>query len=185
MSENMAWIDIETTGLDPIGDAILEVGLMVTDSDLNAIAERSWVVDPGSKAWCVEKMDDFVRDMHVTNGLLHEVNVERQGIDAWVVVEQAAKFLEEHGVAGTAMCGSSVQFDRAFLAANMRGLHDAFGYRNIDVSTLKELNKKWGVAPPYIHYGEKTHRALDDLRDSIAELAYYRKNLFIMGGLAA
>lgn len=172
---NWAWIDVETTGLDPINDIILEIGIIITDTDLNEIAAQAWIITPGESRWALRRMDDVVREMHTTNGLLNEL--EGEGVPPWVASDESRAFIQEHDAFGSPMCGSTVHFDRSMLNANMRPLLESFSYRNIDVSTIKELSKSWLAEEDWWENnrepGVKTHRSLGDLRDSIAELQHY------------
>lgn len=174
----LAWVDVETTGLDPEKDWLLEVGVMVTDHDLAEIASMNYVIArPVQQA--VDKMDDFVRDMHRASGLITELHNPQiyYLADAARPLETFIKthFPNER----PPMCGSSVHFDRKFLWSQMPDLEKCFGHRNIDVSTVKELVDRWyPMAAQRRPPGQKRHRALDDIRDSIAELAFYRKEIF-------
>ena len=125
-------------------------------------------------------MDPFVKDMHTKSGLLDALaNDAIEKSSAWDVAEAAAEFIQghTHDTKGP-MCGSSVHFDRAFIASNMPTLLNSFTRRNIDVSTIKGLNEMWGGVPAPRN-GESQHRALPDLGDSINELKFYRDNVFV------
>lgn len=173
MNETLVWVDVETTGLDPVNCTILELGLVITDLDLEVIAERAWMVDPGEKRWSMAKMTPLVKEMHTKNGLL--ADLREGGTPPWQVATEAVEFMGDHKGVGSPMCGSSVHFDRAMLAANMPPMISAFHYQNIDVSTIKAIAGMWADpdmqwVAPY----EKEHRTLSDLRLSIAELDHYR-----------
>lgn len=173
----LVWLDLETTGLDPEDHVILELGMIVTDDDLNEQAHVSWIVKPGNARY-LKQMNDFVRGMHTKNKLLEKVMF---GAYAAEVEQSAIKWLETqmHGVDHWQLAGSSIHFDRAFLRRHMSLLEARFHYRMIDVSSFKEMVRRWMPcafeARPTL---DVTHRVIDDCRDSIAELAYYRDVLF-------
>ena len=180
---NMVWIDLETTGLDPIHDIVLEVGCVITDQDLNEITADSWLVSPKGRMHAYTKMDEHVREMHQKNGLLEQIAtvIERGHHDdhPWAVADFVQKFIEANGGKGSPMCGSSVHFDRAMITSNLPSLihRDVFSHRNIDVSTIKELAKRWG-GRAWNPAGARSHRGLDDIRNSLDELRWYRKHYF-------
>jgi len=171
-------MDLEMTGLEPHRHVIIEIATLVTDDDLNLVAEGPDLVIHATPAQLAE-MGDFVTAMHQKSGLIEAVN--RSTIDVADAETQTLDFLKGHiDLEGTVpLCGNSIGTDRRFLQEYMPTLERFFHYRNIDVSTLKELARRWN--PDVLAaLGEKatTHRALDDIRESIAELAYYRDNLF-------
>lgn len=180
----LVWVDIETSGLDPNRDYILELGIVITDDNLVTLTKQdngsdltavfSGLVRPDCRpAVLHDSMNEFVRDMHDANGLWAELESGRG--DAATFVEQAAiDFLTSFDALGQPMAGSSVHFDRSFIAVDMPELHRAFGYRNIDVSTLKELAARWGGKP--CPKAEAEHRAVSDIRATINELDWYRKH---------
>ena len=176
----LTWIDLETTGLDERTDQILEIGLIVTDDDLNEVAVRSWPVRPSDRAVLIS-MGEFVRDMHVKSGLLDEI-ANGQAYPLRHAEAEAIEFLASYRHDAAPMCGNSVGFDRRFLLQHARGLESMFSYRTIDVSSIKELARRWRPEAEYQPDGDKPHRALADIRHSIAELAHYRKAGFIGGG---
>jgi len=175
-SSNLIWIDLEMTGLNTITDQIIEIATVVTDLHLNEIAEGPVLAIHQSRE-TMDGMDEWNTTQHGESGLTERVlesdlslqNAEKQTID----------FLEEYvGAGASPMCGNSICQDRRFLARQMPVLEAFFHYRNLDVSTLKILASSWA---PEIAKGfnkEANHRALADIRDSIAELIYYRKMLF-------
>jgi oligoribonuclease len=175
-SDNLIWIDLEMTGLDTARDRIIEIATVITDKQLNLLAEGP-VLAIHQHADVLAGMDAWNTRQHSKSGLLERVRISRVGEGEAETATLA--FLREHVAAGASpMCGNSVCQDRRFLARSMPNLESFFHYRNLDVSTLKELARRWA---PEIAKGFKkdsSHRALDDIRDSIAELQYYRQHLF-------
>ncbi|MDN5824745.1 MAG: oligoribonuclease [Arthrobacter sp.] len=177
-AENIVWIDCEMTGLSLEADALIEVAVLVTDPELNILGEGvDVVIKP--EAQSLEQMNDFVRQMHVSSGLLEELD---GGVDLDTATEQVLAYIRqwvpEPGKAPLA--GNTIGTDRNFLARDMPGVIDHLHYRVIDVSTLKELARRW-YARAYFQSPPKTgnHRALGDIRDSINELRYYRKAIMV------
>ncbi len=170
--DNLIWIDLEMTGLDPDSDRILEIATIVTNARLEVVAEGPVLVvrQPGA---VLERMDEWNTRHHGASGLIERV---RDSDEDEASAEQATlEFLAQHVPARTSpMCGNSVCQDRRFLARWMPRLEDYFHYRNIDVSTLKELCRRWSPLIAAGVHKEASHRALDDIRESIGELAYYR-----------
>jgi len=172
--DNLIWIDLEMTGLDPDKEKIIEIATIVTDKDLNILAEGPVfaVHQPQS---VLDAMDEWCTTHHGNSGLTQRV------IDSNVTDEEAEqetiRFLEKWVPKGKSpMCGNSIGQDRRFLVRYMPELHEYFHYRNLDVSTLKELVNRW---KPQIVSGftkQNKHLALDDIKESIEELAYYRQN---------
>jgi oligoribonuclease len=173
-NKNLIWIDLEMTGLEPERDRIIEIATIVTDSDLNTIAEGPVIAIHQSNE-LLDGMDEWCTRTHRENGLTQRVKdsatSEREAELATI------KFLEEHVDKGASpICGNTIGQDRRFLVKYMPELEAFFHYRNLDVSTLKELVNRW---KPSIIGGFKkqgTHLALDDIRDSILELQYYREH---------
>jgi len=175
-AQNLVWIDLEMTGLDPDLDHIIEIATIVTDSQLNVIAEGPVAAIHQSEP-VLAAMDDWNQRTHRESGLLERVRrSEMTASDAEI---QTLEFLRQHAEAGASpMCGNSICQDRRFLAREMPALEKFFHYRNLDVSTLKELARRW--APSVLAGLHKTssHLALDDVRESIEELRYYRREMF-------
>lgn len=175
-AENLIWIDLEMTGLEPETDVILEIATIVTDSQLNILAEGpSLVVHQPDEvlnnmnAWCIEQ--------HGKSGLTQRVRESR--ISAEEAEQQTLAFLAQWVSARTSpMCGNSIGQDRRFLVRYMPTLEAFFHYRNLDVSTVKELASRWAPAVRDGVVKNGTHLALDDVRESIAELRHYRDNFF-------
>lgn len=175
----LIWIDLEMTGLDPRRDSILEIATVVTDSQLEILAEGP-VFAIGHDSQVLEAMDDWNRNQHGGSGLWRRVLEEGVRMDE--AEQQTLAFLREWLPGGVSpMCGNSICQDRRFLHRRMPELERYFHYRNLDVSTLKELARRWA---PEVYAGVKknaAHTALSDVHDSIAELRHYRK---FMGQLA-
>lgn len=172
--DNLIWIDMEMSGLNPDTDRILEVAIVVTDSRLNPVAEGPALVVHQADA-VLDGMDDWNKSTHAKSGLVERVKASTLGEAA--VEEQMIAFLSRHVPAKTSpMCGNSVHQDRRFLARNMPALEAYFLYRNLDVSTLKELAKRWkpGIMTGFTKHGK--HEALADIHESIEELKYYREH---------
>jgi oligoribonuclease len=175
---NLIWIDLEMTGLDTDNDHIIEIATIVTDSDLNTIAEGPVMAIHHSDA-IMSAMDEWNTRQHGQSGLTQRVRDSQFDLRAAEVA--TIEFLRKHVPAGKSpMCGNSICQDRRFLAREMPELERFFHYRNLDVSTLKELMKRWR---PDLANGFKkgaAHLALDDIRESIGELRYYRDHFLIV-----
>lgn len=173
----LIWIDLEMTGLDPVKERIIEMAVIVTDAHLNPIAESPVIVVHQPDA-ILDAMDDWNTKQHGGSGLVARVKASTTS-EAQAQAQMLA-FLKEHTDAGTSpMCGNSVHQDRRFLNLYMPELENHFHYRNLDVSTIKELVRRWR---PDLLGGLKkggSHLALDDIRDSIEELRYYRQHFLI------
>ncbi|MDQ3797047.1 MAG: oligoribonuclease [Pseudomonadota bacterium] len=174
--EDLIWIDLEMTGLDVERDRIIEIATVITDKHLNVIAEGPVLAIRQGHAYLAQ-MDDWNTKQHTKSGLLERVKLSR--IDEGEAEIMTLAFLRHYIAPGVSpMCGNSVCQDRRFLARAMPALEGYFHYRNLDVSTLKELARRWA---PEIAKGfskDSTHQALDDIHNSIAELRYYREHLF-------
>ncbi len=177
--DKLVWIDCEMTGLDIARDALIEVAVIVTDSDLNALDAGLDVIIHAEGA-VMDTMVPFVRDMHASSGLTDAVLASpvTLGEAETMVLDYVKKHVPE--VRTAPLCGNSIATDRGFLARDMPTLDEHLHYRMIDVSSLKELAKRW-YPRVYQSQPEKglAHRALADILESITELAYYRKTLFV------
>ena len=173
-ASRLIWIDMEMTGLKPDSDRIIEVALVITDGELNTVAEAPvWVVHQADEV--LDAMDSWNKGTHGRSGLIEKVRTSVQ--DEATVEAQALAFLQEHvPPKASPMCGNSICQDRRFLARWMPALEDYFHYRNLDVSSLKELARRW---KPDLMKGvpkEGKHEALADVHESIGELKYYREH---------
>lgn len=179
----LIWIDLEMTGLDTDRDSIIEIATLVTDSELKVLAEGPEIAihHPVER---LQAMDDWNRETHTRSGLWQRV-VESQ-VSMAEAEARTIEFLKAWVPPGKSpMCGNSICQDRRFLAREMPALERYFHYRNLDVSTVKELAKRWA---PQVAQGLKkngAHTALSDIRESVAELAYYRGFMGVLGGAAA
>ncbi len=178
MNDRMVWIDCEMTGLSLSDDALIEVAALVTDSELNVLGEGvDIVIRPPERA--LETMPEVVRAMHTASGLLEELP---DGTTLEDAEQRVLAYIKEHvKEPGKApLCGNSVGTDRGFLLRDMPTLEDYLHYRIVDVSSIKELARRW-YPRAYFNSPEKNgnHRALADIRESIAELRYYREAVFV------
>ncbi len=178
VNDRMVWIDCEMTGLDLDRDALVEVAALVTDSELNILGEGvDIVIRPPAEA--LANMPEVVRQMHTSSGLLEELD---SGVTLAEAEAMVLAYVREHVPdAGKApLCGNSVATDRGFLSRDMPALEAHLHYRIVDVSSIKELARRW-YPRAYYNSPEKNgnHRALADIRDSIIELRYYREAVFV------
>ncbi len=178
MSDRLVWIDCEMTGLDLGADALIEVAALVTDFDLNVLGEGiDVIIKPSDEA--LEQMIDFVRTMHEKSGLLTEL---AGGTTLAEAEEQVLAYIKEYCPDGSRppLAGNTVATDRAFLARDMVNLESFLHYRIVDVSSIKELSRRWF---PRAYFAAPTkrgnHRALADIQESIEELRYYREAVFV------
>ncbi len=174
----LVWVDLEMTGLDPERDVVIEIATIVTDAQLTVIAEGPVLAIHQDDA-VLGAMDEWNTRQHGHSGLLDRVR--QSTMDEEEAERQTLAFLERHAVAGQSpMCGISICQDRRFMVRHMPRLEAFFHYRNLDVSTVKELARRWR-ADVYAGFSKQgSHRALDDIRDSIAELRHYRDTFFRM-----
>ena len=178
--DNLIWIDLEMTGLDTDNDSILEIATIVTDKDLNVLAEGPVFAISHSDAR-LQQMDAWNRNQHTRSGLWKQVvESDHQAHEA---EEATIAFLKKWVPTGKSpMCGNSICQDRRFLHREMPKLERYFHYRNLDVSTLKELSRRWSPEIAKGFLKDSAHTALSDIRDSIDELRYYRRFMGPIGG---
>ena len=175
--DNLIWIDLEMTGLDTTTDRIIEIATIITDSQLQVLAEGPELAIHQSEA-ILGAMDEWNTRHHGESGLLARVRASR--LDEAEAERETLAFLRQWVAPGASpMCGNSICQDRRFLARLMPELEAFFHYRNLDVSTLKELARRWYPEIAAGLHKESRHLALADIRDSIDELRYYREHLFI------
>jgi oligoribonuclease len=168
--ENLCWLDLETTGLDPLSDAILEVGVIITTKKLEHVADFSRVVRP-SRNKRITEIDPFVWEMHTTSDLWNESI--RCGLSLDGAMSLVGAFIEDHGAKGSPLCGNTIGFDRAFLKTQIPEFLQCLHYRNIDVSTLKNVMAMHFPDVPTFEKPDAPHRVLGDLKLSIEEYDYY------------
>jgi oligoribonuclease len=178
VTDYLVWIDCEMTGLDLGADALIEVALLVTDAELNVVGDGvDVVIKPPQEA--IDQMPDVVRTMHTASGLLDELP---RGISLAEAEEQLLAAVREFAPEPrkVPLCGNSIATDRSFIARDLPVLDNHLHYRMVDVSSIKELARRW-YPRVYFASPEKKggHRALADIRESIAELRYYREALFV------
>jgi oligoribonuclease len=178
VNDRLVWIDCEMTGLDFVADALIEIACVVTDFDLNPLGEGvDLVIKPPVEA--VEQMDEFVRSMHEKSGLLTQLD---SGITLADAEDQVLSYVREHCADGSRppLAGNTVATDRAFIARDMQALDAFLHYRIVDVSSIKELSRRWY---PRVYFAAPAkrgnHRALADILESIEELRYYRAAVFV------
>ncbi|PWI33141.1 oligoribonuclease [Vibrio albus] len=174
--QNLIWVDLEMTGLDPEQHKIIEIASIVTDSELNILAEGP-VIAVHQPEEELQKMDEWCTTTHTGSGLVERVKTSK--INEEQAVKETIAFLEKWVPKGKSpICGNSIGQDRRFLYKHMPELEEYFHYRYIDVSTLKELTRRWKPDVLAGFHKKGSHLALDDIRESIAELQYYRKTIF-------
>lgn len=178
VNERLVWIDCEMTGLDYVADALIEIAAVVTDFDLNVLGEGvDLVIKPPPEA--IDQMDDFVRTMHEKSGLLTELD---SGITLPEAEQQVLAYVKEHCTEGSRppLAGNTVGTDRAFISRDMEELDAFLHYRIVDVSSIKELSRRWFPRAYFAAPAKRgNHRALADILESIEELRYYRAAIFV------
>ena len=178
MTDRLVWIDCEMTGLDLGADALIEVAALVTDFELNVLGEGVDVITRPPDA-ALEQMVPFVREMHEKSGLLEEL---AGGVDMAAAERQVLDYIRTHCPDGSRppLAGNTVATDRAFLARDMATLEAFLHYRIVDVSSIKELSRRWFPRAYYAAPDKRgNHRALADIQESIEELRYYREAVFV------
>ncbi|MDK2776977.1 MAG: oligoribonuclease [Pseudomonadota bacterium] len=177
-SDNLVWMDLEMTGLDPEHDVIIEIATIVTDSDLNVIAEGP-VIAVSQPDVLLDAMDEWNTKTHGNSGLTERVR--NSTVNARAAELQTLEFLRQHVKEGTSpLCGNSIHQDRRFLVKYMPELEAYMHYRNVDVSTLKELAKRWKPEVVSSFQKKGSHQALDDIRESIDEMLHYRQHFLAL-----
>ena len=175
--DNLIWIDLEMTGLDPDKEKIIEIATLVTDSDLNIVAEGPNIIINQSLQ-ILDAMDEWNQNQHGSSGLIDEV--KKSDITEQIAEIDTLDFISKYvGEKVSPMCGNTVSHDRRFLRRYMPEVESFFHYRNVDVSSIKELLKRWN---PELLDGYKKkggHRAMADVLESIEELKFYKENFFI------
>lgn len=173
-AKNLAWLDMEMTGLNPDTDRIIEVAMIITDSDLNILAQSEVLVihQPDS---IIDHMDKWNTTTHTRTGLVDKVKAST--LTETEAEEKLLAFISEWiPEKASPMCGNSIHQDRRFMVRHMPRLEAYFHYRNLDVSTLKELARRWNPAIVKGISKKGAHQALDDIKESIEEMAYYREH---------
>jgi oligoribonuclease len=178
VNERLVWIDCEMTGLDYVSDALIEIACVVTDFELNPLGDGvDLVIKPPPEA--VEQMDPYVRSMHEKSGLLAQLD---GGITLEEAEQQVLAYVREHCAEGSRppLAGNTVGTDRTFLARDMKQLDAFLHYRIVDVSSIKELSRRWYPRAYFAAPAKRgNHRALADILESIEELRYYRAAIFV------
>ena len=177
----LVWMDLEMTGLDAERHVIVEIATLVTDDELQIVGEGpDLVVHQPPEAF--EAMDDFVRDMHTKSGLLPSIAASTISLEE--AGAQTLAFIKQHvpEARTVPLCGNSIGTDRRFLVKYLPEIEEYLHYRSVDVSTIKELARRWYPgALSKVPRKETAHRAMDDIRESIDELRFYREHLFVKG----
>jgi oligoribonuclease len=177
---NLIWIDLEMTGLDPFRDQVIEIATLVTDVGLNVLAEGP-VIAVHQPGHILDAMDEWNTRQHGQSGLIQRVRDSDR--DESAAEAETIAFLQQWVPPGKSpMCGNSICQDRRFLARCMPKLEAFFHYRNLDVSTLKELARRWSPAMADAFKKDSKHLAMEDIKDSIAELVHYREHFLRLPG---
>ena len=173
---NLIWLDLEMTGLDPDRDQIIEVATLVTDADLNILAEGPCLAVKVADS-LLDGMDEWCTRTHTESGLVKRVRESEVGIEE--TTERTLAFLEQWVDKGSSpLCGNSIAHDRRFVRRYMPKFEDYLHYRNIDVSSIKELVQRWYSRDKWAPKKKGNHLALDDIRESVEELRFYREHIF-------
>ena len=175
VEQRLVWLDLEMTGLDPHENTIIEIATIVTEGDLEIVAEGpSFAISQPEEE--LDKMDEWNQTHHTENGLIDRVR--NNGVSMKEAEEKTIEFLRLHCLEGVPpLCGNTIGQDRRFLRKYMPELHDFFHYRSVDVTSIKEVIRRWYPNSP--RFSKRSgHRAMDDVRGSIDELAHYRKYVF-------
>jgi len=175
--DNMVWLDMEMTGLDPDQERIIEAAVIITDKDLNILAEGPDLVihQPNT---VLKKMDDWNQNQHSKSGLINAV--KKSKVTVRKAEEKILQFIKKYCMEGkSSLCGNSIHHDRRFLIRYMPRVNKYLHYRHIDVSTVKSLVRNWYPKNKELPKKEETHRALNDIRESIEELRFYRDHYFV------
>lgn len=179
-SDLLVWIDLEMTGLDPNKERIIEVATLITDADLNVVAEGPVIAVKQSDS-LLASMDDWNQKTHGESGLV--ARVKTSSVETASAEQQTLDFLRQYVTPGSSpMCGNSIHQDRRFLEREMPALWSFFHYRNLDVSSVKELAKRWNPGALAGFSKRNVHLAMDDIKESIAELAHYRNTFLRVAG---
>ena len=175
-ANNLIWVDLEMTGLEPAVDRVIEIATLVTDQDLNIIAQGP-VLAIYQTDDVLAGMDDWNQKHHGESGLIERVRARK--CSEQDAITQTIDFLSQYVPKGASpMCGNSIGQDRRFLNKYMLELEEYFHYRNIDVSTIKELVRRWSPETMNGFSKKNTHQALEDIKESIAEMQFYRSEVF-------
>ena len=179
-AEQLVWIDCEMTGLDIERDGLVEIAVLVTDFDLTVLDDGlALVINPGEEA--LSNMGEFVREMHTKSGLLPEIAA---GLSVAEAESEVIAYIDRFVPEGKRpiLAGNTIGMDRAFIMRHMPALDARLHYRNLDVSSIKELARRWFPSSYFLSPDKDGgHRALADIRESVRELAYYRKAVFVEG----
>lgn len=178
---NLVWMDLEMTGLDPDLEVIIEIASLVTDHDLNILAEGPCLAIHQSDE-ILTRMDDWNQKHHNASGLVERVRKSKITIDE--AAQQTLDFIKQYCPENIApLCGNSITQDRKFLGKYMPELHKYLHYRSVDVTSVKELVRRWYPDGPKLPRKSESHMAMTDVRESLAELIFYRKHYFFSNGL--